>query len=143
MQLYYLTVILENKSPLNVGMYAFFVFIPRMIWLAAFGICTGYLVYLLHENMLYSNNIHPWHLPLWKEFPLCSSLLLHFVIWVPTTGQKLRKTLEMLSISWQFPVWVLLSDQSIGQTLISKTTAISDQGQTAISSKSPWTHLGL
>lgn len=50
MELYYLTVILESKSPLNVCMYAFFVFIPRMIWLAVFGICTGYLVYLLHEE---------------------------------------------------------------------------------------------
>lgn len=59
MELYYLTVFLESKSPLNVGMYAFFVFIPRMIWLAAFGICTGYLVYLLHEEYVNSNNIHP------------------------------------------------------------------------------------
>lgn len=62
MQLYYLTVILESKSPLNVCMYAFFVFIPRMIWLAAFGICTGYLVYLLHEEYV-----------IFKQYPAMTS----------------------------------------------------------------------
>lgn len=61
-ELYYLTVILESKSPLNVCMYAFFVFIPRMIWLAAFGISTGYLVYLLHEEYV-----------IFKQYPAMTS----------------------------------------------------------------------
>lgn len=52
------------------------------------------------KNMLYSNNIHPWHLPLWKEFPLRSSLLLHFVIWVPITGQKLLQIVTHFLVIW-------------------------------------------
>lgn len=50
MEFYYLIVIFESKSFLNVCMYVFFVFIFRMIWLVVFGICIGYFVYFFYEE---------------------------------------------------------------------------------------------
>lgn len=62
MQLYYLTVILESKSPLNVGMYAFFVFIPQNDMVGC--------VWNLHWLFCISP---PWEYVIFKQYPSMTS----------------------------------------------------------------------
>lgn len=75
-----------------------------MIWLAAFGICSGYLVYLLHEEYV-----------IFKQYPSMTSAsvkrvssmqlpAITFCNMSPYNRSKVAKDPRDVDISWQFPV---------------------------------------